>query len=242
MPSFQYGNTALEYSLEVKPDKRDISISVEWLDGVRVIVPEGVEEDQLHSILYKKAPWILNKWNSFQEIVDPPLPKEYVSGEKFAYLGRNYRLKVHKRDDITQSTLVFKQGKFIANVPSSYADQEKNHELYELFKEWYKLHGEAKIKERLNIYCPKMGLSPSKIELKEQKMRWGTCTGDNAIYLNWRIVMAPLVIVDYLLVHELAHIKYPNHSKEYWQLVHSIMPDYEQRKEWLRINGPTLSL
>ena len=73
-------------------------------------------------------------------------------------------------------------------------------------------------------------------------MRWGSCTPDGNIYLNWQILMAPMSIVDYVLVHELAHLKYLDHSPEYWRFVRSILPDYEQRKEWLRINGPTLLL
>ncbi|WP_100404258.1 YgjP-like metallopeptidase domain-containing protein [Bacillus solitudinis] len=116
MPSFQYGNTTLEYSLEVTSTKKDVSILVEWLDGIRVIVPEGIKDEQLNAILYRKAPWILNKWNEFKEIVSLPSPKEYVSGEKFPYLGRNYRFKTHKREGITKSSLLFRQGKFIAEV------------------------------------------------------------------------------------------------------------------------------
>ncbi|ASS88162.1 M48 family peptidase [Geobacillus stearothermophilus] len=242
MPSFQYGTTTIEYTLEYVPNKNHVTISVEWLDGVKVVVPENMESDQLNSILYKKAPWILEKWYKFNEIADPPAPKEFVSGEKFPYLGRNYRLKVHKREDIELASLTFQQGRFIANVPSYLTESDRKRELYQLFKDWYISHGKLKVDERLKIYSSRMSVAPSKVVLKEQKMRWGTCTSSGAIYLNWRIVMAPIPVIDYLLVHELAHLKYPNHSNDFWRFVHSILPDYEQRKEWLRINGPLLTL
>ncbi|KDE46095.1 SprT family zinc-dependent metalloprotease [Geobacillus sp. CAMR5420] len=242
MPSFQYGTTTIEYTLKYVPNKNDVTISVEWLDGVKVVAPENIERDHLHAILYKKAPWILEKWYKFNEIADPPAPKEFISGEKFPYLGRNYRLKLHKKEDIEQASLTFHQGRFIANVPIYLTESERKRELYQLFKEWYIRHGEMKLQERLKVHCPKMGVAPTKLKLKEQKMRWGTCTNEGVIYLNWRIMMAPMPIIDYLLVHELAHIKYPNHSDDFWRFVKSVITDYEQRKEWLRVNGPTLTL
>lgn len=119
---------------------------------------------------------------------------------------------------------------------------ERKNELKQLFKEWYIHHGHKKVEERLDIYCPKMEVQPSNIVIKEQHKRWGSCTKEGAIYLNWQIMMAPMPVVDYVLVHELAHLKHMDHSTEYWRFVRSILPDYEQRKEWLRINGPTLNL
>jgi predicted metal-dependent hydrolase len=242
MPSFQFGQTTIDYTLKCKPDIKDISIAVEWLEGVTVTSPENMDEKQLVKVLYKKAPWILNKWYELNEIADTPQPKEFVSGEKFLYLGKGYRLKVNKSDSIHKITLAFYQGRFHANVPSNIPDGDRRKQFSSLFKEWYILHGQAKVNERLSIYCPKMDLTPQKIALKEQRMRWGTCTSAGAIYLNWRVMMAPMSVIDYVIVHELTHLKYQDHSKLYWQLVKSILPDYEQRKEWLRINGPKLTI
>lgn len=242
MPRFIYGTTTIDYELAYIPDQSDITISVEWLDGVRVSAPKTIETDELHSILYKKAPWILEKWNNFNEIVNPPEPKEYVSGEKFPYLGRNYRLKVNRKSEVTKPSLQFRNGKFIAQVPTECKELEQQEQLKKHFENWYRNHGEKKIKERLRIYCPKMDVVPTKVVLKDQKMRWGSCSTNSTIYLNWRIIMAPIPVIDYLLVHELAHIKYPNHSKDFWKFVRSTLPDYKERKEWLRINGPLLTL
>jgi predicted metal-dependent hydrolase len=241
MPSFQYGTTTIDYTLEFYPNKKDITISVEWQNGVLVKAPEGLNEKQLDAILYKKAAWIIDKWKAINEIADPPAPKEFLSGEKIPYLGRMYRLKVYK-DAVVKPQLQFHQGKFVATIPSNWTDEERISYFYQAFKRWYIDHGEKKLKERLAIYLPKMGVSPTKLQLKEQIMRWGTCTPEGAIYLNWRIMMAPMSVIDYLLVHELAHLKHPNHSASFWQLVQSILTDYEQRKEWLRINGPRLTL
>lgn len=242
MENFKYGTTEIQYSISYKSNQKDVSLSVDLKNGVQVVAPEGLSEEKLHTIMLMKAPWIIRKKNELAEVAVSPFPKEFVSGEKFAYLGRHYKLKVHKNDNIRKPSLVFKQGKFISEVPKGYTDEEKKQKLQLLFKEWYIKHGKNKVEERSEIYCPKMGLEPTSIKIKEQQKRWGTCTKEGAIYLNWRIIMAPMSIIDYVLVHELAHLKYPDHSNEYWRFIRSILPDYEQRKEWLRVNGPLLAL
>jgi predicted metal-dependent hydrolase len=242
MQSFRYGTTTIDFSIEYIKDKKDVSLSVCLAEGVKVIAPEGIDLSQLDTILHKKAPWILKKKYELEEVADSPAPKEYVSGEKFAYIGRQYRLKVNKVEKLDKPNLAFKQGRFLAEIPSNITNEDKRIELSQLFKEWYITQGRKKIEERTRIYCPKMEVEPSKVVFKEQHKRWGTCTPEGAIYLNWRIMMAPMGVVDYVLVHELAHLKHQDHSNDYWRFVRSIIPDYEQRKEWLRINGPSLTI
>jgi predicted metal-dependent hydrolase len=88
----------------------------------------------------------------------------------------------------------------------------------------------------------KLQQTPKKIIIKDQEQRWGSCTPSGNILLNWRIFLAPTSIIDYVLAHELVHLKHMNHSKEYWETLRMLLPDYEQRKEWLRINGRTLNV
>ncbi|WP_427036595.1 M48 family metallopeptidase [Cytobacillus pseudoceanisediminis] len=242
MPTFQYGTTAIEYDIEYADDKKDVSIIVEWMEGIRLITPHGITDKQIEEIIQKKAPTILQKLKEINEITEPPLPKEFVSGEKFKYLGRNYRLKVYREDGLQKAKLSFTRGRFIATIPDKMDEDEKRQQLMGLFKTWYLEHGKSKIQSRLKMHGAKMGVTPNDVQLKEQRMRWGTCTAEGNIYLNWRIIMSPMPIVDYVLVHELAHLKYMNHTNDYWNFVRSILPDYEQRKEWLRVNGPTLTL
>ncbi len=242
MPILQYGTTAIEYDIEYANDKKDVTIIIEWMEKIRLIAPTGITNKQVEEIVRKKAPTIFQKLKEVNEITEPPFPKEFVSGEKFTYLGRNYRLKVYRAEGLQRVQLNFIRGKFIANVPIEIDEAEKRRQLLELFKAWYLEHGKTKIQSRLKLYCAKMGVTPNDMQLKEQRMRWGSCTSEGNIYLNWRIIMSPMSIVDYVLVHELAHLRYMNHSNDYWNFVRSILPDYEQRKEWLRINGPTLTL
>lgn len=242
MEMFQYGTTTFSYSLEYVPDKKDVSISISLHEGIQLRVPHGMDKAAIETILYKKAPWIIKKKYELEEIILPANQKEFVSGEKFPYLGRQYRLKVFKKEQLLNPKLNFNQGRFIAEIPHDMTEEEKANELKPLFKDWYITRGYKKVEDRLSLYGPKMDIQPAKVVFKEQKMRWGSCTPDGNIYLNWLIMMAPMPVVDYVLVHELAHLKYMDHSTDYWCFVKSILPDYEQRKEWLRINGPTLTI
>ena len=134
MPTFQYGTTAIEYDIEYADGKKDVSIIVEWMEDIRLIVPTGITNEQVEEIIRKKAPTIFQKMKEVNEIIDPPLPKEFVSGEKFSYLGRNYRLKVYKEEDLKKSKLNFVRGKFIASVPVGIDETEKGRQLLGVFK------------------------------------------------------------------------------------------------------------
>lgn len=236
-----YGTTTIEYTLIRKPDKKNVSISVDMYEGVRVIAPDCIEQAQIDQIMYNKAPWILKKQYGFREIEEQVSHHEFLSGEKIRYLGRSYRLKVTKQP-IHTATLKFKNGKFSADIPVHYNQEQQTVELKHLCIDWYKTYGTVKIQERIKQYSKLMSLTPTSLLLKDQEKRWGSCTQKGELLINWRIMMAPLRIVDYVVVHEMAHLKVPDHSETFWSFLRSVMPDYEERKEWLRVNGPLLTL
>lgn len=241
MPSIKYGTTTIEYSLEHKANKHDVTIAVEWNSGVSVVAPLEMNQDDLEIVIRKKCPWILMKLIEFREINDLQKPLEFLSGEKIQYLGRRYRLKVHPIPTDVKPELRFLNNRFVATIPSNMIANQTQI-LRNLCVAWLKSKGHEKLKERVKYYSNMMSLVPSQLIVKDQEKRWGSCTKSGAILINWRIMMAPMRIVDYVVVHELAHLKYQDHSSDFWKTIHSVMPDYEQRKEWLRINGPTLQL
>ena len=118
-------------------------------------------------------------------------------------------------------------------------------ELYELdhikmrkaMEKWYRKKADRIINDRVGIYIEKIGKKPQNVTVKEQKRRWGSCTAKGKLYFNWRIIMAPPGIIDYVVVHEMCHLAYLNHSKIFWQKVGSIFPDYKKRRKWLKDNG-----
>jgi predicted metal-dependent hydrolase len=107
---------------------------------------------------------------------------------------------------------------------------------------WYRKKAREQINERIKYYQPKVGVQPARITVKEQKKRWGSCSSRGNLNFNWRAVMAPSPVLDYIIVHELCHLKHHNHSREFWNLLASILPDYKNRREWLKKNGVRLNL
>jgi hypothetical protein len=102
---------------------------------------------------------------------------------------------------------------------------------------WYRKETEKVILERIEYYKTKFSTGPAKIKIKEQKRRWGSCSSRGSIYFNWRIIMAPPLVIDYVIVHEMSHLIYRNHSPKFWKQVESILPDYKVHKKWLRDHG-----
>ncbi|GGI12575.1 M48 family metallopeptidase [Gottfriedia solisilvae] len=247
MPEIQFGNTTIEYTLNiVKNDGQfpsdEISIVVEWLDGVTVTTTDRLTINEIESMLYKKAKWILDKWEAVNEIVEAPPHREFISGEKLPYCGKNYKIKVLQNNKLNSISINFLQGKFLIETPFNPKTTEHNEQVKERIIKWYITHAQSKAIDRANYYSQLMGVTPKSIKVKTQHMRWGTCTPSGNIYLNWRLFMAPISVIDYVIVHELAHLKYPNHSKDYWSFVQTILPNYEEKKDWLRKNGPLLTL
>lgn len=238
MSHIKYGNTDIYYSL-YKQERKDVRIVVDLVNGVVVYTPKKTSDKKIYDLLSSKARWIYDKIQELGEVKINVAPKEFVSGEKLPYLGRQYRLKVH-RDAVDQSSFGFNQGRFIATVPSNWKQEKVQATLEESLIEWYRNRGLRKVEERATYYEHLLGVESTSIQLRTQHKRWGTCTPEGNIYLNWRIVMAPVRVIDYIIVHELAHLRIPEHNQDFWNLVRSILPHYEEDKEWLRIHGMEL--
>ncbi len=121
------------------------------------------------------------------------------------------------------------------------SDNPDKEKIKSVLKKWYISKARELLAERIRIYSPLIGLSPKKLAVKEQKTRWGSCSSKGNINLNWKLVMSPLPVADYVVIHELCHLKEMNHSKKFWGIVEAIMPDYKVYRKWLKENGYTLS-
>jgi predicted metal-dependent hydrolase len=166
------------------------------------------------------------------------LEKQYVSGEAFSYLGRNYRLKVAE-GELTPIKLV--QGRLTISVPN---DSSQHKLVKYALTNWFRRRAELKLREKVMRYSPIVGVETNGYKVKSFQSRWGSCTPRGRVDFNWKIIMAPNhvvdYVVDYVVVHELCHLKQHDHSPQFWKLVENIMPDYLESKEWLRVHGASL--
>lgn len=242
MKYLQIGKTTVKYDLQHCDRKKTIELLIDLNKGFTVKVPKGMSDEDIIRNLHRKEKWIINNLDKMADIIKYESKKEYLSGEKFAVSGRRYSLKVIKDKNIKLPTLEFSKGKFIAKIPITINEKDNHKLLRPLFIRFYQKKAEDVINKRVKKYLPYFDIEPKKIRIVSLKDKWGSCSKNNEIRYNWRIIMAKMSIIDYVVIHELAHMKHKDHSKEYWNEIKRIMPDYEKRKSWLRVKGELLRL
>ena len=181
----------------------------------------------------KKRSWIYRGLAEWEDLNRTRVNREYVNGESFLYLGRRYQLQiVSKQDALLKLTL----GKFCLNK-SSLMQADKH------FREFYKNKLLSRLQDTIEEYSSKMGLEITGFKVLELKNRWGSCTKSGIINIHWKCAMMPVGVLDYIVVHELAHHKaHPNHTAAFWRTVEKVLLDYEKQKAWLKFNGAGMSL
>jgi predicted metal-dependent hydrolase len=192
--------------------------------------------DDVEDVLKKKQQWILETLYGISEQQDPPLDKEYLSGEKLLYNGRRYWLKV-KEESVIESELRYTGNRFERRISTnkSVSVQRKRQAVVD----WYIDQAEKILPEHAERFIDRLGASDVEIVVQELYHRWGEFK-DFRVTLHWRLVLTPKKIQDYVIAHELAHIKHDEHSDAFWNTVGTLVPDYRDRREWLHVKGATL--
>ena len=211
------------------------TVSIQVSRGkVKISVPKNLEQFKIDKILKSKSKWIKKKL-FLQSKITPFRNKEYVSGEDFLYLGRHYRLKVIMGQKYNTE---FKDGYLKITVKN----RSNTQKIKRLIRRWYL--------EKAQLHLNKMTLDLSKelnvdfrsVKVRNYNSRWGGCSSTGKIFYNWRIIMAPVKIINYVVLHELVHLKEHNHSKRFWKLLKSYYSDLDYAKQWLVYNSHTLKI
>jgi len=240
MQQIKLGNTLINYEI-IRTRRKTMGIIVDHERNLIVRSPKNTAETKIEEVLKKKINWILSKLKEMDKIKPAPKEKEFMTGEKLPYLGRRYRLKVNQAE-ISKVEVKLYQGKFIIDYPVDIEDkkEQRREKIRAALIEWYREHAKEKINERVDKYKVKLDVEPNNVVVKKQKKRWGSCSSKDNLNFNWKIIMAPMSIVDYLVVHELTHLIHDNHSRDFWATVAAIIPDIKEKKEWLKENGRRL--
>lgn len=228
---FEYGSRIITFNL-IYRKRKTMSIEVESTGEVTVIAPVGTSTEDIMEKVKSRAGWIVSKQYESKFINDTKINREAVSGESYMYLGRNYSLDIRVDENIDNISVKLFQSKFVVNTYTKDKDLIKKS-----MENWYREKTLAKVKERVSYYSSYFSNEVTSVKVKEQKKRWASCTPKNELLFNWRCVMAPVFVLDYIVVHEMCHMEYKNHSKDFWNRVYAVMPDYEVRKSWLKNNG-----
>lgn len=222
-----------EYKVTVKRSKRKTaSIYIERHGSLSVLVPEKTTDQEIKDIL-KANEYKINKYQAKRQLLnDKAIQREFVSGQSFLYLGRNYYLQYNN----TANEIEFK-GRYL--IMPEVSDEK----LSVLFKKFYQKRGYKFIPPRVYKYAEMMGLSIDEIKLMELKTRWASCSGIKPrVNFHWKVMMAPASVIDYLIVHELCHFTHKRHNTEFWNIVDKYYPDYQKQVSWLKEYGATLEI
>lgn len=218
----------------VRSRRKTASIYIERDGLVSVLVPERLSDEQIEDLLESKRTWIYRGLAEWRDLNASRIEREYVNGEGFLYLGRTYRLKLVP--DL-QAPLMLKDGYFCLRATKGNVDVADD-----AFKAFYREKGAERIQRRVEYFRLKMDVTPKSVKVMDLKHRWASCSPGGNLNFHWRCMMAPLTIIDYIVVHELAHLIHPNHTPPFWTEIEKVMPDYQERKDWLRANGAGMDL
>jgi predicted metal-dependent hydrolase len=213
----------------IRSKRKTIALVVQSNGELLIRAPQRATLKQINAMLSKHADWIAKKQAQAKTAQAAFTPREFVKGEKFLFLGENYAFELTN----TKKPTLTLNGRF--QLAQTIQGEAKKH-----FEKWYKKEARTIFNERVAYYATKNGFDVKKVKLSSARTRWGSCSAKGYINLTWRLVMAPLEIIDYVVVHELCHLREANHSKAYWAQVVAIMPDYKSRRKWLKENGRDL--
>ncbi|MCY0887958.1 MAG: SprT family zinc-dependent metalloprotease [Alicyclobacillaceae bacterium] len=235
--------TLIPYRVVIRSNAKNVTLRMNADLTLRVTVPPYIRYEELDTILREKTDWI---WKAREEtrLRLEALPRHsFAENDCIPVLGEPQTLHIHasNKQSVTITWHRTDQS-FEVTVPPEWVDASYSQTLYEAFTEWFKQFGKRHATERLQEYGTRMGRLPKKLVLRSQTSRWGSCSSDGTIALNWRLFLGPREIVDYVIVHELAHLFHMNHSDAFWATVEDILPDYKVRRQWLREHGQLLDL
>ena len=231
-----WGETRLSYTIRRSGRrKKTVAVTVDPSGDVLLVAPEHFSASRLDAVVRRKAPWIVRRLRHVQSHGLPPSPREFVSGESVQYLGRHYRLKVHPK-----ATGEAKLRGGWLHVPAPRGGERTAHVRGALVS-WFRRHAAERLPERVEAWRPRAGVAMPHVVIADQQKRWGSCDRNGTIRLNWRIIQASMRLVDYVVVHELVHLRHRGHGRAYWQDLGRVMPDYERRREDLRRWGVGLT-
>ncbi|HEY5282189.1 MAG TPA: SprT family zinc-dependent metalloprotease [Polyangia bacterium] len=234
----QFGRTLLAYQIKRSQRRATVSIAVVPNEGLVVTAPAKATTARLDDLVRRKGAWIARRLKH-QDELPPALPeREFVSGETFKYLGRQYRLRVKAGAPGGQVHLHGPYLNLILDKALSASLRAPG--ARQALVEWYRAKARQYLPRRAAQWSTRLALPEPRIVVAEPPKRWGSTSKNGTVRINWRVLQCPVSLVDYVVAHELVHLIHEDHSRAFWATLGAIMPDYEDRKKRLRAMGPRL--
>jgi predicted metal-dependent hydrolase len=202
-------------------------LEVRAATGLTVVIPGSYNINDISALLRKKERWILDKLAKYVKGYPITEGKEPKSGNFIPYLGRRLKVVTRHNPD-TAVSISMEKNRLLVNL------NHQNGRLNLVLEWWYRQQAERLIKQKADELCPRLGVTYVRLTVRGAKTRWGSCSQKGNINFNWKLMMAPEPVIDYVIIHELTHLKEMNHSKNFWKLVAEYCPQWRKQKRWLK--------
>jgi len=229
-------NLDIEYSVRRSDRARRARIQV-TADGVEVVVPRRLPMHEVEPFIAEKQPWIERTLRRIREAELERPVAELDDGGQVPYLGQTLLLRVKVEPGRTRSHVARRGDVLVVKVagggPEAVADALEG---------WYRRRARLEVEPRLDAACARAGTGYSKLSIRSQRTRWASCSSSGAMSFNWRLLLAPEEVLDYVVEHEVCHLTVHDHSRRFWRLLAARVPDYREHERWLKRHGPSLRL
>jgi len=227
----------IEYRLLPGTARQTTDIVIERDGCVTVRPPARMTPEQVDETVLSRRHWIYRNLAEWRDLNATRVVREWVNGESFLYLGSAYRLLLVPEQD---EPLKLKDGRFC--LLRSVVEQGGKRAAQDAFRDFYVARGVARLTQRVKHFAPRVGVQPGPLQVKELGFRWASSLSGGGLHFHWKCQMAPPKITDYIVVHELCHMHHRDHTDLFWNEVDKVMPDYRERKDWLRRRGAEMDL
>ena len=226
----------IEFTL-IRSDRKTADIVIERSGDVIVRAPVGVDDERVREVVADRALWVHRSLAEWEDLNSSRRHRPLIQGQGFAYLGRSYRLKFVADAD---APLRLKNGRW--ELSEAFVTRDGEAAARKAFRDFYIARGMQIFTERVRQLAPLVGVEPGEVAVKELGYHWASCGAGGGLNFHWKTLMAPQTVVDYIVVHELCHLRFRDHSDAFWNEVDKVLPRYRERKEWLRLNGAALDV
>lgn len=234
MFTFEYKSKIIEYQV-IKSNRKTVTISILPTKRVIVKTPQYLSDYEIVNMVKQNAKWINSKISDMPDYIEEKLENKYQDGDKLLYRGKDHTLKVIENHRIKKAKVEIISNEIVLTI-----NKENSQAIPGILEQWYKEKARELVYEKLNYYNTYINKKISTVRIKNQRKRWGSCSNLGNLNFNWRIIMMPDEMFDYIVVHEMCHLKHLNHSKDFWRTVQEILPDYKEREKWIKANGARL--
>lgn len=228
--------STIEYTV-VRSQRSTTDLIIERDGSVLVRAPAWVGDEQVAGLVESRLYWIFQSLAEWRDLNATRVLREYRNGEGFLYLGRTYRLLLVADQ---AEPLLLKNGRFC--LRRDLVERGDAEAARAMFRDYYVARGRERLRGRVAYFAPKVGVTAASVDVRELGNRWASCSTRANLAFHWKCLMAPQTVIDYIVVHELCHLHHRDHTDAFWNEVDKVLPQYRERKEWLRRNGAALDI